>query len=312
MDVYRRPYQEPGESRRPTLTWPREIPLDGEPPDVVEIVDAYAGWLSTSDVPKLFRERGSRRYPGGRPAGVLPPVAKPTGGHRQGQPLHPGGLAGSNRSGYRGVVRLAVIYVARTALQPGRRTPLPLLQNNPPSSFYKVQRPDAWKRIRKPTWRQRRSASACAEEIFQAEVLRSGEGPPLLYLHGAIGQKGWAPFLDRLAEEFTVYAPYIPGYSNSTGLETPGRRLRPYPVPFGADGCPGTGLGPSGGAFPGGYDLGRYGGCHGNPAMWDRLVLVAPAGTVAGTDAPVADFLAMNSAELEQKPLGRPPKCPAS
>ncbi len=54
MDVYRRPYQETGESRRPTLTCPREIPLDGEPPDVVEIVDAYAGWLATSDVPKLF------------------------------------------------------------------------------------------------------------------------------------------------------------------------------------------------------------------------------------------------------------------
>ena len=54
MDVYRRPYQEPGESRRPTLTWPREIPLDGEPSDVVEIVDAYAGWLATSEVPKLF------------------------------------------------------------------------------------------------------------------------------------------------------------------------------------------------------------------------------------------------------------------
>ena len=54
MDVYRRPYQDPGESRRPTLTWPREIPLDGEPSDVVEIVDAYAGWLATSEVPKLF------------------------------------------------------------------------------------------------------------------------------------------------------------------------------------------------------------------------------------------------------------------
>ena len=54
---------------------------------------------------------------------------------------------------------------------------------------------------------------------FQSQVLRSGDGPPLLYLHGAIGQKGWAPFLDRLAEEFTVYAPFIPGYSSSTGLE---------------------------------------------------------------------------------------------
>ena len=54
MDIYRQPYQEPGESRRPTLTWPREIPLEGEPHDVVEIVDAYAGWLSTNDIPKLF------------------------------------------------------------------------------------------------------------------------------------------------------------------------------------------------------------------------------------------------------------------
>lgn len=52
--VYRRPYLEPGESRRPTLTWPREIPLAGEPADVVEIVDGYAKWLAASDVPKLF------------------------------------------------------------------------------------------------------------------------------------------------------------------------------------------------------------------------------------------------------------------
>ena len=54
MAVYRRPYLEPGESRRPTLTWPRQIPIDGEPADVVAIVDAYAPWLSTSAVPKLF------------------------------------------------------------------------------------------------------------------------------------------------------------------------------------------------------------------------------------------------------------------
>jgi haloalkane dehalogenase len=54
MAVYRRPYLEPGESRRPTLTWPREIPVEGEPADVVEIVGRYAEWLSASDVPKLF------------------------------------------------------------------------------------------------------------------------------------------------------------------------------------------------------------------------------------------------------------------
>jgi haloalkane dehalogenase len=54
MAVYRRPYLERGESRRPTLTWPREIPVDGEPADVVEIVSRYAEWLASSDVPKLF------------------------------------------------------------------------------------------------------------------------------------------------------------------------------------------------------------------------------------------------------------------
>ena len=54
MAVYRRPYLEPGESRRPTLTWPREIPIDGEPADVVAIVDGYARWLAASDRPKLF------------------------------------------------------------------------------------------------------------------------------------------------------------------------------------------------------------------------------------------------------------------
>jgi haloalkane dehalogenase len=54
MAVYRRPYLEPGESRRPTLTWPRQIPIDGEPADVVAIVDDYARWLAASPVPKLF------------------------------------------------------------------------------------------------------------------------------------------------------------------------------------------------------------------------------------------------------------------
>jgi len=54
MDEYRRPFAEAGEGRRPTLTWPRQIPIDGEPADVTEIVQAYADWLSVSDLPKLF------------------------------------------------------------------------------------------------------------------------------------------------------------------------------------------------------------------------------------------------------------------
>ena len=51
---YRRPFAAPGEGRRPTLTWPREIPIEGEPADVAAIVAAYADWLATSRVPKLF------------------------------------------------------------------------------------------------------------------------------------------------------------------------------------------------------------------------------------------------------------------
>jgi len=54
MTEYRRPFAEPGEGRRPTLTWPREIPIEGDPADTTAIVGAYADWLATSDVPKLF------------------------------------------------------------------------------------------------------------------------------------------------------------------------------------------------------------------------------------------------------------------
>src|ERR1700741_3587160 len=61
MADYRRPFAEPGEGRRPTLTWPRQIPIDGEPADVTAIVTAYADWLKTSNIPKLFL----RAEPGG-------------------------------------------------------------------------------------------------------------------------------------------------------------------------------------------------------------------------------------------------------
>jgi haloalkane dehalogenase len=54
MEAYRAPFRAAGEDRRPTLTWPRQIPIDGEPADVTEIVDAYANWLAESPIPKLF------------------------------------------------------------------------------------------------------------------------------------------------------------------------------------------------------------------------------------------------------------------
>jgi haloalkane dehalogenase len=54
MAEYRRPFADPGEGRRPTLTWPRQIPIEGEPAEMAAIATAYADWLATSRVPKLF------------------------------------------------------------------------------------------------------------------------------------------------------------------------------------------------------------------------------------------------------------------
>lgn len=54
MANYRKPYLEAGEARRPTLTWPREIPIEGEPADVHDIIEAYSVWLAGSEIPKLF------------------------------------------------------------------------------------------------------------------------------------------------------------------------------------------------------------------------------------------------------------------
>ena len=54
MGEYRRPFELPGEDRRPTLTWPREIPIEGQPRDVHDIAAGYAAHMAESDLPKLF------------------------------------------------------------------------------------------------------------------------------------------------------------------------------------------------------------------------------------------------------------------
>lgn len=54
MAHYRRPFANAGEDRRPTLSWPRNLPLDGEPAEVERLVIEYGNWLSHSKVPKLF------------------------------------------------------------------------------------------------------------------------------------------------------------------------------------------------------------------------------------------------------------------
>jgi haloalkane dehalogenase len=54
MAQYRRPFVEPGEGRRPMLSWARQLPIDGEPADVTALVTSYGAWLARSPVPKLF------------------------------------------------------------------------------------------------------------------------------------------------------------------------------------------------------------------------------------------------------------------
>ena len=70
MAEYRRPFVAPGEDRRPTLTWPRQIPIEGEPEDVVQVVADYGAWLAQSDVAKLFVNADPGSILTGRPREV--------------------------------------------------------------------------------------------------------------------------------------------------------------------------------------------------------------------------------------------------
>ncbi|MCB1745929.1 MAG: haloalkane dehalogenase [Gammaproteobacteria bacterium] len=70
MAAYRAPFLEPGEGRRPTLTWPRQIPLGGEPADVVDVVENYADYLAQSSIPKLFISADPGMIMNGPPAEV--------------------------------------------------------------------------------------------------------------------------------------------------------------------------------------------------------------------------------------------------
>src|SRR5207237_4501862 len=63
LEVYRRYYRNPGPSRQPMLSWTRELPIAGQPEDVVRIVESYSQWLSTSPIPKLFIDADPAGFP---------------------------------------------------------------------------------------------------------------------------------------------------------------------------------------------------------------------------------------------------------
>jgi pimeloyl-ACP methyl ester carboxylesterase len=133
---------------------------------------------------------------------------------------------------------------------------------------------------------------------FRTEVAKAGKGPPLLYLHGAVGQKGWAPFLDRLSERFTVYAPVMPGYGSATGLEHLAdlAELTLYNLEVLHElGVTRTHVV---GHFLGGMIAAEMAAA--SPSSVDRLVLASPAG-VWHDEEPVADLLALNASELSER-----------
>ena len=100
MTEYRRPFLNPGEDRRPTLTWPRQIPIEGEPADVVRVVEDYSAWLAKSDVPKLFINADPGSILVGRQREVCRAWPNQHRNHREGPALPAGGFA-RTRSGRR-------------------------------------------------------------------------------------------------------------------------------------------------------------------------------------------------------------------
>ena len=138
---------------------------------------------------------------------------------------------------------------------------------------------------------------------FRAEVLRGGSGPPLLYLHGAIGQKGWSPFLARLARQFTVYAPYMPGYGNSGGLEHLEDLHDLIIYHFALLDALDVPRSHVVGHFLGGMIAAEMAAMA--PGVVDRLALVSPAG-LWRDEEPVADLLALNADELLERLTATP------
>ena len=104
MEHYRQSYLRPGEDRRPTLTWPRQIPIEGEPADVTAIVADYAEWLTASPVPKLFVNAD----PGAILTGQQRDFCRSWPNQQEvtvgGEPLPPGRLPRPDRHGHRCLV----------------------------------------------------------------------------------------------------------------------------------------------------------------------------------------------------------------
>lgn len=131
---------------------------------------------------------------------------------------------------------------------------------------------------------------------FSTSLLKAGSGEPLLYLHGALGPAGgWTPFLDHLATDFTVYAPWFPGYGETKGVE----HLEDVTdlVLYHMELLDALGLSSTHvvGHFIGGMVAAEMAAL--GPHRVNRMVLASTAGLWLD-EAPVADFFGMNPRDL--------------
>ena len=138
---------------------------------------------------------------------------------------------------------------------------------------------------------------------FTAEIQRGGDGPPLLYLHGAAGPR---TFPEGLARQFSVVAPSLPGYGGADGLD---RLDDPIDLAlYGLELAETLGMARPHlvGHFLGGMMAAEMAAL--SPPSVGRLALVSPAG-LWRDDAPSADLLALSAAELRAAMLS--PSTPA-
>lgn len=143
---------------------------------------------------------------------------------------------------------------------------------------------------------------------FKIELFCRGTGEPLVFLHSAGGLAAWPPFLDLLAQHYRVYAPLLPGYQKSEGLENLDDviDLALYHLDlFDALGLQTPSL--IGHSF-GGMIAAEVAAL--NPQRVKRLVLMAPVGLWIDS-VPVLDFFVMPPEELVTA-LWHNPESPAA
>ena len=130
---------------------------------------------------------------------------------------------------------------------------------------------------------------------LSARFLQEGSGEPLIYLHGAVASKGWNPFLELMAREYTVYAPLQPGFEEAEGLDSLDDvvDLALYYLDFLDE----LEIGPANvvGHFLGGMLAAEMAALC--PHYFKALVLASPAGFWLD-DAPVADIFVMSDEQF--------------